>query len=465
MKMRRRARAVLLFTAVASLTLSVGCKSKPEPKEDAPITEEETRVETTEAPSAEELVGAPEPDPEQPAPTEEVAPTEEAVSEVASEAPAEEGGEGDAEVAGGGGDAAAVDAAVERKINRAIKNARGGDMAGAASTLEGLVDEPNGGFLAAYNLGVVYESQGEYEKAAQAYYKALTKNPDLSPALKNLSRLYLRQRRVADARKIVDRYINTRPRNLGHRAVLLEVMLAQGRYEDVVRQAKELLRKEERNVDAMLAMAEANYRLGRFELSKAILERCTKIAPERGEIYYRYGLVELKRNNSSGALSNFEKAVEVQPRFPEAHNNLGVLYHEARDYDAAIEHFNAALRDWPDFKQALLNLGNAHKGKGQFRDAEVAFRKAIDVDKEYADAYFNLALLYLDSEVPGMEKIPRLQKAVDTLNSYKRVSRGKLAKDDPADKYIAEAKKAIEDEKARQELMRESQMGGDAEEM
>ena len=60
-----------------------------------------------------------------------------------------------------------------------------------------------------------------------------------------------------------------------------------------------------------------------------------------------------------------------------------------------------------------------------------------------------------------MEKIPRLQLAIDTLNNYKSAAKGRLAKGDPADAYIAEARKAIEEEKARQELMRQSQMGAE----
>ena len=58
----------------------------------------------------------------------------------------------------------------------------------------------------------------------------------------------------------------------------------------------------------------------------------------------------------------------------------------------------------------------------------------------------------------GLSVEQRLQKAIDTLNEYKSVARGKMAKDDPADKYIAEAKKGIEEEKARQEMLRQSQM-------
>jgi len=463
MRMKRSEISRVLLLCMVSLLVASGCKTGGKAKAEGPVTEEETQVETVNAPPPEELMGE---DPEEPA-----------VDEGGEDVAANDGGELPAEVAseegegtsGGSVDSGGsssqeplkVDDGVNRKVQRALKQAKDGNLEGAADKLSSLVDEPDGGFLAAYNLGVVRESQGNNAKAAEAYVKALGSNPDFTPALVNLVRLYLRQGETTSARRIADKYTSARPQNLGHRVTLLEVGLAQKRYEDVVREAKDLLRREERNVDAMLAMAEAHYRLGRYELSKAILERAVEIAPERGEIYYKVGMVELKREDDDAAKANFEKAIQVQPRYPEARNNLGVLYHQARDYDGAIEQFEQALKVWPGFKQAYLNLGNAYKGKGQFREAEVAFKKAINVDKSYLDAHFNLAILYLESEVPGMEKIPRLQLAIDTLNAYKSAAKGRLPKGDPADAYIAEARKAIEEEKARQELMRQSQMGAE----
>lgn len=353
-----------------------------------------------------------------------------------------------------------VDAGLDSKVQSAMRDADEGDVAGAIRKLEDMVELPRGGHLAAYNKAILHERLGQGDQAAKAYYKALQINPDFAPALINLVRLYLRQNRVQDASQLAEKQINARPRNSKLRTAKLDIMLAQGKYEDVSQQAKELLRQDERHVDAMVALAEANYRLGRYELARAVIVRAVDISPERAELYMRYGMIELKLNNKPGALANFKKAVELQPHYPEARNNLGVLYHEARDYQGAAEEFKWAARDNPGFKEAYLNLGNAYKGLRSFKDAEQAFRKAITLDERYADAYFNLGVLYLDSPVPDMEPVARLNKAIETLNKYKEVAGGRIAKGDPVDKYIAEAKKAIETEKAKQELMRQNQMQG-----
>lgn len=350
---------------------------------------------------------------------------------------------------------------VANGIKRAVRAAQKGDKEGAARDLEKLSERSDGGFLASFNLGVVRERMGMYDRAAKAYFLSIQKNPEFTPALENLTRLYLRQNQAADAERIARRFIDARPDNLGHRAVLLQVGLHRGNYEDVIRSATQILRKDERHVGAMYAMAEANFELGRYELAKSIVESTVELQPERAELFYTAGLIELELDNSQGAIVNFRKAIELRPQYPEARNNLGVLYQDARDYASAEQEFKAAIRDYPDFKDAFVNLGNAYKGSTKYKDAELAFKRALGIDPQFADAHFNLGILYMDGEVPGMDTISRYQKAIESLNAYKAAARGKMKSDDPVDKYIGQAKKAIEVERQRQEMMRQNQMGAD----
>ena len=224
----------------------------------------------------------------------------------------------------------------------------------------------------------------------------------------------------------------------------------------MIANAKQILRKDERNVDAMVAMSQANFALERYELAKSIVLAAVKLRPMRADLYHLAGLIDVKRNNTPSAIGNFQEALKHAPSYPEARNNLGVLFHRARDYGSAEVEFKAAIKDYPDFKEAYLNLGNTYKGQKKYKDSELAFKRVITLDDQYPDAHFNLGILYLDSEVPGMDATARFQKSIDAFNQYKKVSRN-VKKGDPADKYIAEASKKIEIERQKQEMMRESQ--------
>lgn len=354
------------------------------------------------------------------------------------------------------GDPAQVDYAVKTKLKQAMEQLGSGNADGAAATLQQIVDNPRGGYLAAYNLGVIRERQGKDADALSFYTKALQLNPDFSPALTNIARIYAREGRLSDAQALVKKYVDARPANLNHRVVRVELLLREGKNRDADTECKEILRTDQRNLGAMLAMAQANYNLERYELAKTILLRARDYAPTMADIPNKLGLIFLKTDKPLVAKEQFKKAIELRPQFPEAHNNLGLIYHRARDYQNAATEFQAAVRDWPRFKEAHLNLGNAYKGLKKYREAEAAFKQATTVDPEYADAYFNLGILYLDSPVPGMDKIDRYQRSIDALNTYKAKARGRLPKDDPADKFIAEAAKKKKDEQTLREMQREA---------
>lgn len=352
-----------------------------------------------------------------------------------------------------------IDAAVDAKIQSAIGQAKSGNIDSAIKALTALQDKSNGGALAAYNLGILYERKGDFPAAQKAYAKSLQQDANFSPSLLNAVRLYLRLEQVGPAQNLSRRYVNLRPDNLNHRAAELEILLYKKQYVDVEVGAKRLMRKNYQHVEAMLALADANFARGRYELTKTILTRAVALAPKRAEIFNKFGLVEMKLNNKRKAITNFKEAIKFEPTHPEANNNLGVLYHEARDYDNAIGRYQDAIKGFASYKEAYLNMGNAQKGKKQFKEAEKSFRKAMSIDANYSDAYFNLAILYLDSNIPGIDKIARLQKSVEFFKQYKTKMGSKMRKSDPANKYIAEAQKAIKDEKARQELLRQTPKG------
>lgn len=367
------------------------------------------------------------------------------------------------EVAAKGGAPIELSAGFQSDLDQALQAARQGNRDRAVERLQNLVGDANGGFLAAFNLGVIYEGEADYAQAARRYSQALGKNPDFSPALLNLVRIYLRLGQVQDAAKIAEKYAELRPDNMSHRGVTLEITLHQGKYEEVIQKAKQVLRRDETNVAAMLVMAQANMQLGRHELAEAILQRVRELNPNLSEVYFKYAQIRAGRDEITEAITLYERAIELRPNYPEAHNNLGVLFQQAGDYRAAADQFSAAIAASPDFKQAYLNLGNAQKGLGEFSAAEASFKKALKLDPRYDKALFNLGVLFLDSEVPGSDKIGRLNISLDYFGQYKNVLASAATKDDPADKYIQEARKAIEAEKAREQMMRQAQMQMDEE--
>jgi tetratricopeptide (TPR) repeat protein len=413
--------------------------------------------------------GSSKPPVEQPAVAE--VPSEGAGAEVGAGAEAvapSEGGEAEAAPAQAEGEALDANEEIEvspevgRALSEAIASMQENDLEGARRKLEGLQRDPDAGHLANYNLGVLSVREGQDGAAQNFFEEALRLNPDFTPALVSLTRLMLRRGKPGLAIQVAERYVSERPDNLDHVSARLQVLVQMGRYEDVIRDAKEVLRKDERNVQAMISMATAYRELGKHELAESVL---LQVAQEVGEdafvlsdVRYRLGYVYLAMEKDVRARGSFEEAVKLRPDFVEARNSLGVLYHRARDYTSAIEQFEAAVQLYPNYKEAYLNLGNAYKGKKSYAQAEDAFKRAIRVDTGYAWAYFNLGILYLDGRFEGRDRKEQFQQAIDNFNRYKTELGAELPREDPTDKYIGEALKKIELEKQREQQEREAAM-------
>jgi len=63
-------------------------------------------------------------------------------------------------------------------------------------------------------------------------------------------------------------------------------------------------------------------------------------------------------------------------------------------FDRALAEFEAAQQENADRPEAHVNLGNLRLARGEFEQAETAFRKAIALDSRFVPAYVNLADMY-----------------------------------------------------------------------
>jgi len=75
-------------------------------------------------------------------------------------------------------------------------------------------------------------------------------------------------------------------------------------------------------------------------------------------------------------------------------NNLGMAYMAMDDAALAEESFKEALRLKPDYPQALNNYGTLLSKKGDRKKALALFKRAVQADKNYAEAHLNLAILH-----------------------------------------------------------------------
>ncbi len=97
-------------------------------------------------------------------------------------------------------------------------------------------------------------------------------------------------------------------------------------------------------------------------------------------------------------------------------HDLGIAYRLNGEPQRALECFEAVYKSHPSNASVLHNLGNAHSDLNNVDEAASFFKKAIDINPDYAESHKNLSTLLWKSG-----------NKADFLNSYKaRFSSGQI---------------------------------------
>jgi len=277
--------------------------------------------------------------------------------------------------------------------------------------------------------------------------------PDDSTALTMRVKTLLRANRKTEADSLVSQFLSKHPDNLEIRNLQARVDLMMGFPKRAIRRSAEVMKKDEVNIDAVINIARAYLQLKKSDLTLYVVDQGLSVK-KVPELYHIMAQVYIQRKSWQRAVAALRECLKLAPDFPEGLNNLGVVYQQVGDYSSAIAQLEKATQVAPGMLSSHLNLGNAYRGTKQFKKAESAYLAALKLDQSYADAYFNLGILFFENQVSGLNDEVRLQKAVTNFNQYKLLSGSELKRKDPVDDYIDEAKRMI----AEVKRMREEEM-------
>lgn len=115
------------------------------------------------------------------------------------------------------------------------------------------------------------------------------------------------------------------------------------------------------------------------------------------------GAVEQQSGNLKEAQVYFEKALAVNPGLQQTWTALGLVSYELGDSYRSVSALSRAVHEDPLDARAHNYLAAAVKKLGWLDAAEAELRRAIELNPGYANAHFNLALMYLERKPPSLE--------------------------------------------------------------
>ena len=134
---------------------------------------------------------------------------------------------------------------------------------------------------------------------------------------------------------------------------------------------------------------------GRFEVRLQIFETAKNLM----SAYQNYQDKQSIKNFVDFALDEGDKTLSELPEDARYHLlvgqvNLFASQIEPEKLNKAIEIFQETLKESPDRQLTLYSLGQAELTAGRAEEALVSFKRAVEVNNDVAESYFDLALVY-----------------------------------------------------------------------
>jgi tetratricopeptide (TPR) repeat protein len=120
------------------------------------------------------------------------------------------------------------------------------------------------------------------------------------------------------------------------------------------------------------------------------------------------------------AVEAYQKAIALKPDAPEYHNNYALALAAAKKFsDAQAELQKAAQLDPTNAGKYYYNLGAVLVNTGQLDPASEAFKKAMEVQPDYADAYYQYGICLMGKATTGADgKMNPVPGTADAFQKY-----------------------------------------------
>jgi len=249
-----------------------------------------------------------------------------------------------------------VDALVYKGQIQIRRNDAGGAIDALQNALRNDAENP----VAHYQLGNAFALQHNESRAEAEWRAAVHIRPNLTEAQRSLAALELRR----------------------------------GDVDAVMQTAQQIITSDPSSADGFLWKGVADMARKRYSDAQQDADQAVKRLPENPAPYVLMGDIQLNQKHYAEALKFYQQALDKSPSSSDALKGVIYTYSAQKEYDRAIAAANAQIAKSPNNSSFYEQLGTVlYDGKKDFKDAEAALRKAIELDKNNSEALLKLGKL------------------------------------------------------------------------
>lgn len=271
-----------------------------------------------------------------------------------------------------------------------------------------------------YNKGLSYYKQGNYAKAIAEFEPIVKENPKYEDGFRILGHSYLQTRQFEKASQAFRKAIDLKDGNISSYLGLGVALYNQSRYQDSIAallegekyaqairdklqvyqmrgsayfnlgnwsKAIENLEKAQSiqrgNASTLLQLGISHFKQGDLSSASNFLEQVLALDPAnqqaqrfQKEVNFRYAAQAISKKDSATAISLLKKIAAADPQDGDAWFNLGLAHLLAEDLEAAEGDFRKASAIQPDKAETFDRLGYIYEVTNRYQKALEAYGKA-----------------------------------------------------------------------------------------
>lgn len=254
-----------------------------------------------------------------------------------------------------------------------------GELPEAGKTLDEIAKRDPGFAGLAEQRGLLFEAQGEFAKAVDAYRTALEKDPGDSGLLLRLGAAQVSAADYDTAEQTLAKVIREMPNSAEAEFFIGRIAFARGRTPDALTHFDRAVSLDGTRGEFHLYVARASFEMGNLGRTLEEVAIAINFDPNLGDAYWVRAMVKLRMGAVKDALADLTKTFKLNPSRIEAYAVQGDCYEQLRLLPEAIRAYHTALEHDPSrgewwYRQATLEADSGQRG-----EADGHVKRAIEL--------------------------------------------------------------------------------------
>jgi tetratricopeptide (TPR) repeat protein len=251
-----------------------------------------------------------------------------------------------------------------------------GNAKGALKLYQKAVAVNPGHALALFNMGVLCVQMGEPDRGMAFIERAIQLNLENSTFHENLARLPLPKSAMLSSVRLLERYVGKFPRSVDCIAAIADMQFKLGKFRESIQSAERALALDSERLPVLLVKAHASLSLGELDKADDAYHAALEVQPGNLDSMMNLAAIAETRGNTTEAREWYLRVLNLHPghtgalkRFAAAQTTAGV------DPEAASALERACPSDLAD-PQCLLLVGSLLERAGKIQRATQLYQSA-----------------------------------------------------------------------------------------